>query len=256
MIAVVKPAAPSVLLDRGAAETAALCAAYEAGTRAFAFKSNIYADDQVKLTLRDAQRRKCAFCESYFAHTSYGDIEHYRPKAGYKQRASDPLRQPGYYWLAYVWENLFYSCQLCNQQFKRNLFPLRDGKKRIRSHLGDLTREAPLLLYPGSPTLALHIGFNEEYACAVGDSPEGKATIDLLALNREELVLVRRARLRHLRDLLRLARLLRDRLAVAVTPTDQADLIEVEARLAASRADEAEYAAMARAYLDRLATDH
>jgi hypothetical protein len=48
------------------------------------------------------------------------------------------LEQPGYFWLAYVWANLFLACQLCNQSFKKNLFPLADPAKRARSHLHDL----------------------------------------------------------------------------------------------------------------------
>src|SRR5207248_2896103 len=84
--------------------------------------------------------------ESFFAHTGYGDVEHFRPKGGYKQRETDELKRPGYYWLAYAWDNLFCSCQLCNQRFKRNLFPLRDGRRRARSHTHKLDKEQPLPL--------------------------------------------------------------------------------------------------------------
>src|SRR5437667_9513338 len=144
MIHVRKPAAPSVLLIRGAAETQRICDAHDCGTRAFDFDAGIYAHPTVKDALRAAQYQKCAFCESVFAHTGYGDVEHFRPKAGYKQRDADELRRPGYYWLAYAWKNLFYSCQLCNQRFKRNLFPLKDGRRRARAHTHSLDKEAPL----------------------------------------------------------------------------------------------------------------
>ncbi len=42
-------------------------------------------------------RKKCAYCESRFAHVTPKDIEHFRPK-----RRSRPSRGPGpgYYWLA------------------------------------------------------------------------------------------------------------------------------------------------------------
>src|SRR5437016_1604606 len=124
MIPIVKPAAPAVLVTRGPAATQQLCDAYQSapadyqrGTKTFAFDASLYGAATVKDTLRIAQHKKCAFCESYFAHVGFGDVEHFRPKAGYKQRDSDELKRPGYYWLAYDWSNLFYSCQLCNQRF-------------------------------------------------------------------------------------------------------------------------------------------
>nr|WP_239015299.1 AAA family ATPase [Archangium violaceum] len=87
-----------------------------------------------RLTKKDEARGKCAFCESQLAHISYGDVEHFRPKAGWRQEEGGPLGRPGYYWLAYEWTNLFLACTLCNQQFKRNLFPLRTPSRRARSH--------------------------------------------------------------------------------------------------------------------------
>ena len=92
-------------------------------------------------------------------HIGYGDVEHFRPKGGYKQRRRGPARRPGYYWLAYDWDNLFYSCQLCNQRFKRNLFPLRDGRRRARSHTHRLDKEEPLLVDPAEQDPSKYIGF-------------------------------------------------------------------------------------------------
>ena len=77
-------------------------------------------------------------------HIAYGDVEHYRPKAGYRQDAEDPLGRPGYYWLAYEWSNLLFCCQICNQRFKRNLFPLVDPARRAETHHDDLSSEQPL----------------------------------------------------------------------------------------------------------------
>ena len=126
MMPVVKPAALDFLLTKGQSATRELCNAYDSapqdyqsGAKTFDFDSAIYAAPAVKDALRHAQHKKCAFCESFFAHTGYGDVEHFRPKAGYKQQEADTLKRPGYYWLAYEWNNLFCSCQLCNQRFKR-----------------------------------------------------------------------------------------------------------------------------------------
>jgi uncharacterized protein (TIGR02646 family) len=184
MIPVVKPPAPDVLLDRGAAATRALCEAYDRGAVLPEFDADIYAHPTVKDALRAAQHRKCAFCESRFDHIGYGDVEHFRPKAGYKQRDADQLRQPGYYWLAYAWENLFYSCQLCNQRFKRNLFPLRDGRRRAHPRTRTIVREEPLLIDPSRLDPSEYIGFREEMAFAVNGCREGETTIQVLGLNR------------------------------------------------------------------------
>jgi uncharacterized protein (TIGR02646 family) len=256
MIAVVKPAAPAVLLTRGIPARGDLCAAYErspeeyaSGAKTFAFDDSIYAADEVKRALRAAQHDKCAFCESRFTHTGYGDIEHFRPKAGYKQRETDTLRRPGYFWLAYEWGNLFHSCQLCNQRFKRNLFPLKDGRSRARPQRRDVSKEAPLLIDPSTQDPGRYIGFREEYVFAVGGCPEGKATIEVLGLNREELVEVRRDRLASLKQLLWLRDLLQQTIATASTPEVVRKLREVETMLRGREAESGEYAAMTRAYV-------
>jgi uncharacterized protein (TIGR02646 family) len=258
MIPVVKPAAPTVLLTRGVPATRELCQAYESapddfksGARSFGdFDSSIYAAREVKDALRDAQRNKCAFCESFIRHISYGDVEHFRPKGGYKQRETDELKRPGYYWLAYEWTNLFYACQLCNQQFKRNLFPLKDGRRRARSHTHQLVKEEPLLVDPSRLDPADFIEFREERAHAIGGCQEGEITIAVLGLNRPELMEARGRRLQVLKFLLDLCTLLREKVARAPTPELQGRLRAMETILQASREATGEYAAMARAFLD------
>ena len=61
--------------------------------------------------LLKAQHDKCCFCESKVTQVAYGDVEHYRPKAGYRQEHGAPLGRPGYYLLAYEWSNLMFCCQ-------------------------------------------------------------------------------------------------------------------------------------------------
>jgi hypothetical protein len=255
MIQVRKPAAaPAILLTRGATATQTLCKEYDSspedynsGAKTFDdFDRSIYAADEVKDALRTAQHDKCAFCESKVTHISYGDVEHYRPKAGYRQRHADPLRRPGYYWLAYDWANLFFCCQLCNQRFKRNLFPLKDGRRRARPHKRTHDKEEPLFINP-SQDPAVFLEFRRHYVHAVGGCREGETTIEALGLNREELAEKRADRLGLLKPLMTI----RDKLRgiVAPTPADLDLLREVEEALRASTADSAEYAAMARAFL-------
>ena len=256
MIRVVKPTAPpAVLLTTGAVHRQSHCDDFDAapdeyrsGARTFDI-ADVYRADEVKEALRVAQHGKCAFCESYFKHIAFGDVEHFRPKGGYRRRDGDPLRQPGYYWLAYEWSNLFYSCQLCNQQFKRNLFPLRDNRRRARSHRSDLASEQPLLIDPAAHDPAAHIGFRGEYAFARNGSREGETTIAVLGLNREGLAEVRRKRLQDLRILSELCDELRAAVATNPGPLRQAQLRERERELRERLADDAEYAALARAFV-------
>lgn len=258
MIRVDKPTiAPTVLSTRGVAAAKGHCgdydsspAVYRSGAKKFKFARAIYAAEEVRDALLLAQHKKCAFCESFVRHVSYGDVEHFRPKMGYRQRNSDSLRRPGYYWLAYEWGNLFFCCQLCNQQFKRNLFPLKDGRSRARSHSHQLDKEEPLLVDPAKTDPAGFLTFHQARAVAVGACREGQVTIRVLGLNRSELMEARGRRLQILRDLLLVRDLLREKSATNPTHEHTERLRSVERTLQESRDATSEYAAMARAFLD------
>jgi uncharacterized protein (TIGR02646 family) len=189
VIRVNKPtAAPPHLLDAGARATQRLKDEYDAApadfaTKALAISRSIYAHASVVQALRLAQHNKCCFCE----RKAEGDVEHFRPKNGYQQVATDKLQYPGYYWLAYEWPNLFFACGPCNQRHKRNLFPLADPTRRARSHHDDAAGETPLLLDPAADQPEDHIQFHQELAQAVNGDPRGQTTIDVLRLNREDL---------------------------------------------------------------------
>jgi hypothetical protein len=142
MIRIHKPDQPPQILTtngkakrRGASSAYSRSAnAYKNGSKKFSFDAEIYAHQSVKAALIAAQYGKCAFCESQITHISYGDVEHFRPKAGYRQSAADAMSTPGYYWLAYEWDNLLLSCQLCNQRIKKicsRLLPGQQERPRI-----------------------------------------------------------------------------------------------------------------------------
>jgi uncharacterized protein (TIGR02646 family) len=242
MIRVLKPEqAPPILRQRGQRTTETNQRAFEDGARTFKFDNSLYGAKSVKDALIEAQRGKCAFCESKVRHVAYGDVEHYRPKGGVRQSDDDPLEQPGYFWLAYVWDNLFFVCQLCNQRFKKNLFPLADPSRRARSHRDDLAAEEPMLIHPGDDDPSALIGFRQEVAFAIDGGQRGQATVDILRLNREELVERRWDRLRLLqasRDLLRLQ------------PTRTKETRRVRQLLEDATRSDTEYASMARWLLD------
>lgn len=122
MIRVVKPSAPE-RLSLGTALTDSDCSAYEAeyvdymaGTAKFDFQRNVYGHASVKDTLKTAQHAKCCFCEGRFDAHNHGDVEHYRPKRAVRQSRKTKASYPGYYWLVYSWENLYYSCSICNSR--------------------------------------------------------------------------------------------------------------------------------------------
>ncbi len=194
MITIDKPKlAPKKLRTDGKKKTQANCTSYtqnkreyDTGQKKFDFNSNIYAHKTVKAALRKIQHDKCCFCESKVTHISYGDVEHFRPKAGVRQRPGVPLERPGYYWLAYEWSNLFFSCQLCNQRYKENLFPLIKQDDRAKSHHDVINLEKPLFINPNED-VEKFISFREEVIFAIDDKPRGKATIKALGLDRDEL---------------------------------------------------------------------
>lgn len=129
MIRIHKPgSAPRILAERGAELTAELCRKADAGER-LDFEREVYGAAEVKQALRIAQHDKCCFCEAKLGHTQFGDVEHFRPKAGSRQRPDDrPMA--GYYWLAYAWANLYLSCEVCNRRHKGGLFPLANPAQR------------------------------------------------------------------------------------------------------------------------------
>lgn len=111
------------------------------------FEFKIYSDPEVKSSLIELFKGKCAYCESKFLHVYSGDIEHFRPKGEIEEAI--PPKKPGYYWLAADWDNLLLSCRNCNQKLthsiyglsekrtmgKMNQFPLAKKGIHIRSHL-------------------------------------------------------------------------------------------------------------------------
>jgi len=182
---------PSALFTHGFTETQNNNNKYDNGLRKFSFKRNIYSSKIVKETLKKTQHNKCCFCESDFSHVAAGDVEHYRPKGGWIQK-NEKLNTPGYYWLAYDWDNLFLSCEICNRQFKKNYFPLSTGY-RARNHKDDISKEFPLFIHPAKDDPENHVMFNGEIAEAL--DRKGEITILKTGINRKPLCVSRKSRL-------------------------------------------------------------
>lgn len=194
MIRIIKPQAPRVLINRGVAQRDQDCKDFQmhaneyfSGKRKFQVSRGIYAHDKVKKTLEIAQHQKCAFCELKYKRVCYGDVEHLRPKGGYRQDEQDTLHFPGYYWLAYEWTNLFASCQLCNEKFKANYYPLADPAKRALCHTDPMHLEENLLIDPAAEDPEQFISFRKQFAYSIQGNPRGDATIKVLGIDRKEL---------------------------------------------------------------------
>ena len=146
-------------------------------TSAAQVNSKIYRADDVCAQLLADQHNKCCYCECSLTKR-FNDVEHYR----YKDH---------YYWLGHNWDNLLYSCDLCNRVYKNVGFPLARGSVKASSPADDLSLEHPLIINPAHVDPATHIRFRRYEA--VHKTPEGKATIEMFDLNnrnggREELL--------------------------------------------------------------------
>ncbi len=218
---------------------------YQQGKKSFSFSSDIYGHPSVKSALVLAQHKKCCFCERLVGDD--GDVEHFRPKSAYVQKKRGKLNRPGYYWLAYAWENLYLSCSACNQRQKRNLFPLAEPIARAHSHSHNISLEEPLFVNPGVEDPSEHIGFRGEMSYAVSGSIKGKPTIENLNLNR---TILNEARLKHLQTLKMLYQLIE----VASTRTQDLELqdlaIKAKQKLQDAVSHQGEFAAATRAALD------
>ena len=248
MIEIDRPTAvPPILLLQGAALRRKLCRAYlrapdayRRGTRKLELDSDVYGHEQVKAVLREAQHGKCAFCESKVTHIAYGDIEHFRPKGGFRQRAAGPLERPGYYWLAYTWENLLFTCQLCNQRHKRNEFPLLNPEKRARTHRDAVSDERPAFIDPSTEDPAASLSFRDEVPFP--KNKRGATTIRALGLKRGPLNERRKDRLELLQRVF---------LVAYVLPSGGAEVQSARDVLRRALEDAGEYAAMVRAAIPR-----
>ena len=183
MIPIKKGKAPKVLETKGKLVAEQHQKDFESGVKKFLF-DEVYRHKDVKSLLlsEEIQNDKCCFCESNITATGYGDVEHFRPKAAWKQKDEDKLSESGYYWLAYSWDNLFLSCQICNQQFKKNFFALENPTERALNHTHDIELEKPLMIDPSKDDPSEHLLFREKYVKSI--SLKGTETIKRTGIDR------------------------------------------------------------------------
>lgn len=174
------------------------------------FSGYYYSHDDVKDALNILYHKKCAYCESHSPCASL-QVEHFRPKAKVTEVPFDKtteLGHRGYYWLGYEWSNLLLSCAKCNGKgAKGNHFPIADESFRVATHsltttneldrgkcvitCAELANEKPLLLNPETDEVEKHFVFLPDGTIR-GITDEGRKTVEILKLNREDLVLARK----------------------------------------------------------------
>lgn len=173
---------------------------------------------------------KCAYCEQIITGDQRGDIEHYRPKGAVTDAEDRRVMvsvdgenrvHPGYYWLAYEWENLLPACVRCNQRNiamdgsrigKRNRFPV-EGDHAFTP--GGEALEKPLLLHPCLDDPEEHLELDGT-GLLIGKTDRGEATVRILGLNERNLPESRRRQIDDVRNVC--ARLISD---LVLERTDQ-----------------------------------
>lgn len=153
------------------------------------------------------QHERCGYCELPVIAGHSGDVEHYRPKNELSEFGPDAEREegketkhlatirgrypsrrwsPGYWWLAYEWDNYLLACAVCNQVWKGNLFPIRQPPHRSGPPTEGVPGEIPLLLHPyGRRDPAKHLQFNKDGSVEPrNNSVYGRETIRTCGLHR------------------------------------------------------------------------
>lgn len=132
--------------------------------------------------------RKCAYCESPLGASSAGEFDWFRPRGGVSEASGGYLGD--HYWRqAFEWQNMYLSCPICNRN-KANRFPVEGPRAPADADRRALAAERPLLLDPCADDPAQHLHF-EPGGNITGLTPRGMATVEILGLNRPDLLKTR-----------------------------------------------------------------
>jgi hypothetical protein len=150
------------------------------------------------------QQGKCGYCEANVMLTHFGDVEHFAPKnevaefnagdnegseidhlATLQGRSPSLKVAPGYWWLAYDWNNYLLSCGVCNEVWKSSIFPVKHPPPRAGAPR-EIDAESVLLLNPfGTRDPARHLKFDITGSVMPRNSSiYGRETIRTCGLNR------------------------------------------------------------------------
>lgn len=139
-------------------------------------------------TLLAAFHGKCAYCESP-ADSGAGDPDCFRPRNGVAEISGKYLGD--HYWReSFSWENWLLACSICTRN-KANRFPLEGARAPADAHGDGLAEERPQVLNPFLDDPDQHLVFTRDGKVS-GSSERGRVTIEILNLNRLQLVLARK----------------------------------------------------------------
>ncbi|WP_256214639.1 AAA family ATPase [Pseudomonas sp. H1h] len=160
---------------------------YSRLTRRPKLNAEIWRSKNIRSALFRVFKGKCAYCESSIVMEGV-DVHHHRPLMNAKGDAGNMLKASAdhYAWYAYEWNNLILLCMQCSR-FKANLFPTVKDRIPPFTPWEDADQEEPQLLDPCRDNVFEHLSFKLGGRC-LGKSRRGKHTINILKLNRSDLV--------------------------------------------------------------------
>ncbi|WP_322937862.1 AAA family ATPase [Nocardioides bizhenqiangii] len=133
---------------------------------------------------------KCAYCESAVDRDDRVPSRHRPPEEA--AQLDGTVSRDHYWWMAYDWENLYLVCPTCRSN-KGRLFPTNSGRVRAENRAWvDLILEQALLIDPCFHDPTEDLGYRHD-GTMQGLTPRGTTTIDVLGLNRPDLVEARAA---------------------------------------------------------------
>ncbi|WP_314243867.1 AAA family ATPase [Empedobacter tilapiae] len=153
--------------------------------------------NEVKYSLKELFKHKCAYCESLLPPAAtQGYLDHFRPKSGARGLERE-FSTDYYWWLSYEWRNMYYSCPMCDR-YKSTWFPLEGSRVNILTPYEEtIFKEKALLIDPCNDRPEDHLIYDEDGKVDFLTS-KGKTTIEILKLNRHELVEARSLKLKDL----------------------------------------------------------
>lgn len=174
---------------------------------------------ELRASLHELFGNKCAYCEtkvdfnrdrfewnnpvsksgySNMSDENFSIINHFRPRNNAKGFGKEDASVDHYWWLTFEWYNLYLSCFKCNRN-KANWFPVggervevREGYKSFKKYYYLHRTERPQLLDPCFDYPDEHIDYDLKSGMLHGKTRKGNTTIEILNLNRRDLVNSRR----------------------------------------------------------------
>lgn len=164
----------------------------ESGTKPDSHQYNNYWSSSREILWKH-QNRKCCYCERIRELKRESDLEHFRPKA----KITEEPTHFGYWWLAYNFDNYLYSCKICNEDFKKNLFPLIEPSSRAFLETDNLELETKLLIDPYTENPEVFLGYywgstKSKYVKVLSLESDvdkrGEKSAEITGLNRDSLM--------------------------------------------------------------------